>query len=81
MPAPITNILARAAAGDYGEDSELIGAVFGVVMSANYERGFGPFICGALGAEGSDGLHQGYMVCPAYGADVRVTAAFMRAPS
>jgi len=48
-------------------------------MSANCEHGFGPFICGALGEEGSDGLHQGYLVSPMYGADTRVTAAFMRA--
>jgi len=43
----ITDILARAA-GDYSEDSELIAAVFGPVMSANCEHGFGPFICGVL---------------------------------
>ncbi len=30
----------------------------------------GPFICGAMGEPGTDGLHRGYLVCPAYGSDL-----------
>ena len=30
----------------------------------------GPFICGAIGEPGVDGLHRGYLVCPASGSDI-----------
>jgi hypothetical protein len=30
----------------------------------------GPFICGVMGEAGVDGLHRGYLVCPAYGSDL-----------
>ncbi len=36
----------------------------------------GPFICGVIGKRGPDGLHDGYWICPAPGADVVVV--FMR---
>lgn len=38
----------------------------------------GPFICGAVGEAGPDGLHDAYMICPTYGADARCTAVFRR---
>jgi hypothetical protein len=36
-----------------------------------------PFICGASGELGPDGLSERIIVCPAYGADV--TAVYVRA--
>ena len=36
-----------------------------------------PFICGASGERGPDGLFERIIVCPAYGADV--TAVYIRA--
>jgi hypothetical protein len=29
-----------------------------------------PFICGAQGEPGGDGLADGYLICPAYGSDI-----------
>jgi hypothetical protein len=29
----------------------------------------GPFICGTVGNPDSGGLHDGYIICPAYGSD------------
>lgn len=71
-------ILTKAAQGVYGEDSALIGKVFGLLVAANFDKGTGPFICGTLGKQGPDGLHDGYQICPMFGADVRATTAFMR---
>ena len=56
----IEDILASAGAGAYGEDSDLIGKVFGVVMATVLvNKGAGPFICGTLRKPGTDGLHEG----------------------
>jgi hypothetical protein len=55
----IEDILASAGAGAYGEDSDLIGKVFGVVMATVLvNKGAGPFICGTLRKPGTDGLHE-----------------------
>lgn len=72
-------ILERAAKGEYGEDSEAIGKLVGIVRSATFDKGYGPFICGTMGAKDASGLHDGYLICPAYGADHRTTALFTRA--
>jgi len=75
-------ILERAARGEYGEDSEAIGKLVGVMRAATFDKGWGgPFICGAIGAVGTDGLHDAYLICPAYGADHQSTAAFKRVAS
>jgi len=68
----------KAGRGEYGEDSDIIGKVFGAVMNAKFESIAAPFICGYLGKQGSDGLHDGYLICPAYGADFRCTSAYMK---
>jgi hypothetical protein len=69
----------RAAAGSYGEDSEIIGKLFGILAFAKFDRGSGPFICGYMGEAGPDGLHEGYMICPMYGADANCTVIYSRA--
>lgn len=74
----LTDILEKAGTGAYGEDSDLIGKVFGILANAKFDHGTGPFICGAMGKMGSDGLHEGYIICPMYGADANVSAIFMR---
>ena len=79
--SPMDRILERAARGGYGEDSSAIGKLAGIVRAANFESGFGPFICGTIGPRGPDGLHDGYFICPAYGADAKTTAAFKRTAS
>lgn len=79
MPlTPLPYILAKAAEGAYGDDSAVIGKLAGLFMAAKFEQSWGPFICGTMGVEGSDGLHDGYLICPAYGADVQCTAHFSR---
>ena len=72
-------ILERAAGGEYGEDSDAIGKLAGIVRAATFERSFGPFICGTMGGKDASGLHEGYLICPAYGADAATTAVFKRA--
>ncbi len=47
-----------------------------ILSSIAPDRVQGPFICGVLGTEGDDGLHYGYLICPAYGTDIAV--AYMR---
>lgn len=74
----IVGIMARASAGGYGADSELIGKLAGVLISAKFDRGVGPFICGTVGQEGPDGLFEGYRICPCYGADYRCTVTYIR---
>ncbi len=64
------DILERAAAGKYGEDSDAIGKLAGIVRAMTFERSFGPFICGVV--------KDGYLICPAYGADARETALYRR---
>lgn len=78
MKPTLTDVLSRAGSGSYGEDSELIGKVFGVIANAKFDQGTGPFICGTLGKAGPDGLHDGYLICPMFGADANCTAAYKR---
>lgn len=78
MQTTIQDILVKSAQGAYGEDSHLIGKVFGLLSAVKFDQGTGPFICGALGKQGSDGLHSGYLICPMFGADVQATAIYMR---
>jgi hypothetical protein len=54
----IEDILAGAGAGAFGEDSDLIGKVFGALQAIAFYNGSGPFICGTLGKAGPDGLHR-----------------------
>jgi hypothetical protein len=75
----LTDIMERAASGAYGEDSEAIGKLVGVLANAKFDHGTGPFICGYMGKPGPDGLHDGYMICPMYGADANCTAIYSRA--
>lgn len=74
----LRTIMERAAAGSYGPESALIGKIAGLLVSAKFDHGLGPFICGTLGIEGDDGLHDGYLICPSYGADAGATQAYMR---
>jgi hypothetical protein len=37
-----------------------------------------PFICGTIGDIGNNGLHEGYFICPAYGADVQCTEVYLK---
>lgn len=74
----LTEVIEKASAGGYGEESELIAKVFGFAMAAKFDRGWGPFICGTMGKQGPDGLHEGYQICPTYGADANCTVAFFR---
>ena len=74
----LLDIIERAAAGAYGEDSEYIGKLAGLFNAAKFDQSWGPFICGANGKPGTDGLHESYMICPCYGADFRNTAMYRR---
>jgi hypothetical protein len=74
----LLEIIERAAAGIYGEDSEFIGRLAGLFNATKFDQGWGPFICGANGIPGTDGLHESYMICPSYGADLRNTALYQR---
>lgn len=75
---PIEKILQGAAAGKYGDDSDAIGKLAGILMSARFEQGYGPFISGVCGERGADGHYEGYIISPAYGADARCSAIFKR---
>ena len=61
------------------KNSDVIGKLAGLFMAAKFDRSWGPFICGTMGAMGPDGLHDGYLICPTYGADAQCTAHFSRA--
>lgn len=74
----IEAVMRRAAEGGYGEDSEFIGKLAGLLASAKFDHGWGPFICGTLGEADASGLCAGYLICPSYGADHRSTQAYMR---
>jgi len=76
MNARFEQIMQRAQDGTYGEDSELIAKLAGLVMAAKFELGWGPFICGVVGKE-LDGLHEAYIICPSYGADVGCSAVYI----
>lgn len=78
MKTQLLEIIERASAGAYGEDSEMIGKLAGLFGAAKFDRSWGPFICGANGEPGSDGLHKSYSICPCYGADFRCTAIYKR---
>ncbi len=65
------DILERAAVGAYGEDSDAIGKLAGIVRAMTFEQSFGPFICGVAGDDG-------YLICPTYGADAGETALYRR---
>ena len=80
MKTQLLEIMEKAAAGAYGEESELIGKIAGLWNAVKFDWGWGPFICGAIGAAGPDGLHDGYLVCPCYGADVQCTDTYVRKP-
>jgi hypothetical protein len=76
----LVEVMEKAAVGSYGEESELIGKLAGIIHAAKVESGsWGPFICGTMGKVGPDGLHDGYLICPAFGADANCTAHFKRA--
>jgi hypothetical protein len=77
MPTLI-DIMTKASAGAYGEESELIGKLAGIFQASQFDKLWGPFICGTMGTKGSDGLHEGYSICPAYGADAQCTVLFTR---
>jgi hypothetical protein len=74
----LSDILARSAEGAYGEDSDAIGKLAGLLFAEKFDQSWGPFICGTMGKQGPDGLHDGYLICPTYGADVQCTAHFKR---
>lgn len=74
----LIDIIEKASAGAYGEDSEYIGKLAGLFNAAKFDKGWGPFICGTNGKQGPDGLHESYMICPCYGADVNCTAIYRR---
>lgn len=76
----ITKIIEAASAQAYGEDSEAIAKIVGWFAAIQFDKGAGPFICGTIGAQGGDGLHDGYLICPTYGADIQCTAIFTRGP-
>lgn len=78
MKTHLLEIIERAAAGAYGEDSYMIGKLAGLFGAAKFEKSWGPFICGANGEPGTDGLHESYLICPCYGADVGSTATYRR---
>lgn len=75
------DILNKAAEGAYGDDSVLIGKAIGVLVTATFDKGSGPFICGAIGKVGSDGLHEGYCICPSFGSDHQMTTVYMKKDS
>jgi hypothetical protein len=75
---PIEKILQGAAAGKYGDDSDHIGKLAGLLMAARFEQGYGPFICGVCGEKQPDGHYEAYIICPAFGADVGSSAVFRR---
>ena len=54
----LTRIMAKAAEGGYGEDSDVIGKFAGLFMATKFDRSWGPFICGTMGAMGPDGLPE-----------------------
>lgn len=74
----IKDVIEKASSGAYGEDSETIAKVFGWVATVKFDMGIGPFICGTVGKEGSDGLHEGYLICPTYGVDANMTKPFFQ---
>ena len=78
MIAKITEIMSKASAGAYGEDSELIGKIAGLMSTAIYDKTWVPFICGTIGPDPPDGLHDGYMICPAFGADHQCTRMYRK---
>ena len=64
----------KAAEGGYGEYFDVIGKLAGLFMATKFDQSWGPFIyCGTMGAMGPDGLHDGYLICPTYGADAQCT--------
>lgn len=75
----LSEIMSKAASGAYGDDSDAIGKLAGLLFAAQFDQSWGPFICGTMGNAGPDGLHDGYLICPTYGADI--TAHFTRALS
>ena len=74
----LIEIIERASVGAYGEESEQIGKLIGLINAAAFNHSWGPFICGAHGEPGPDGLHDSYAICPCYGADVQSTALYER---
>lgn len=73
----VTEVLEKAARGEYGEDSEFIGKLAGVIRSITFENGYGPFICGTIGQKQANGHYEGYVICPCYGADAECSKVFM----
>jgi len=79
VPPTILEIIENASAGAYGPDSMIIGKMAGLIQASQFDGKLGgPFICGTVGAENPDGLHDGYLICPAFGADVSCTTAYFK---
>jgi hypothetical protein len=74
----IEQILANASSNKYGDDSAAIAKLAGLFISARFEEGYFPFICGTIGDRDEYGLHEGYMICPSYGVDHQFTKIFKR---
>ena len=80
MKTELLEIIEKASAGAYGEESELIGKIAGLWNAVKFDQSWGPFICGAIGEMGQDGLHEGYSICPCYGADAMCMGLYVRKP-
>jgi hypothetical protein len=76
----LLEIIEKASAGAYGPESEFIGKIAGLWSVVGFNQSWGPFICGAHGDAGVDGLHEAYAICPCYGADDRCTGLYVRKP-
>jgi len=49
-----------------------------IFIHSNPERSGAYFICGETGDKDANGMPEGIMVCPAYGADVNTTVMYKR---
>ena len=47
-------------------------------LAAKFDHGAGPFICGASGTTGPDGLAEANHIRPCYGADGQLTGYYKR---
>lgn len=61
--------LEYAAADEIEELEKKLSAYKHVLRNFNFEKNGFPFICGTLGKEYHDGLHEGYWICVAFGSD------------
>lgn len=75
----LLDIIEKASADHYGLESGIIGKLAGIIQASQFDGNLGgPFICCTVGKEGSDGLHDGYLICPAFGANAACTTVFMK---